>query len=149
MKNKEWVKEFKSAGVRIASQYILLALCVVLFCSGCSVFMAAKQPDKKNLDFFKVGTHRDLLVAEFGAPITSEIRDDGQKHEIFSFKQGYSTGVKTSRALFHGAADILTIGLWEVVGTPTESVFDGDKMVYSIRYDDKGLVDKVTVLQGD
>lgn len=104
---------------------------------------------KRTWIFFKVGTHRDLLHAEFGAPITSEIRDDGHKHEIFSFKQGYSTGVKTGRALFHGAADILTIGLWEVVGTPTESVFDGDKMVYSIRYDDKDLVDKVTVLKED
>lgn len=127
----------------------LIVFFMVTICSGCSVFMAAKQPDEKNLDLFKVGTHRDLLLAEFGTPVTSEVRDDGQKHEIFSFQQGYSTGVKTGRALFHGAADVLTIGLWEVVGTPTESVFDGDKMVYSIRYDDKGLVDKVTILKGE
>lgn len=52
MKSGKWMKELKYDGVRIASQYILLALCMVLFCSGCSVFMAAKQPDEKNLDFF-------------------------------------------------------------------------------------------------
>ena len=28
--------------------------------------MAAKQPDKKNVDLFAVGTPRSLLLAEFG-----------------------------------------------------------------------------------
>jgi len=113
---------------------------------GCSVFMATKQPSAKNVDMFKVGTPRDMLLAEFGSPATSEVRD-GKKSEIFKFVQGYSSGAKAGRAFFHGAADVMTLGLWEVVGTPTELVFSGDEMAYEVTYDDKDRIDQVTVLK--
>ncbi len=113
---------------------------------GCSVFMATKQPSAKNVDMFKVGTPRDMLLAEFGSPATSEVRD-GKKSEIFKFVQGYSSGVKAGRAFFHGAADVVTWGLWEVVGTPTEAVFSGNEMAYEVTYDDKDKIDQVTVLK--
>ena len=128
-------------------------MCVVALCAlliipnfGCSVFMATKQPSAKNVDMFKVGTPRDMIVAEFGSPATSEVRD-GKKSEIFKFVQGYSSGAKAGRAFFHGAADVLTLGLWEVVGTPTELVFSGDEMAYEVTYDDKDRIDQVTVLK--
>lgn len=57
------------------------------FLSGCSVFMAAKQPDAKNLDLMKVGTPRAMLLAEFGMPTVSETRE-GHKYEIFKFVNG-------------------------------------------------------------
>ena len=113
---------------------------------GCSVFMAAKQPDAKNIDLFKVGTSRSMLLAEFGSPTMSEDRN-GKKSEIFKFVQGYSSGVKAGRAFFHGAADVVTFGLWEVVGTPTEAVFSGDAMAYEVTYDDKDKIDQVTALK--
>ena len=113
---------------------------------GCSVFMAAKQPGAKDLDLLKVGTSRSMLLAEFGLPTVSEVRD-GKKSEIFKFVQGYSSGAKAGRAFFHGAADVVTLGLWEVVGTPTEAVFSGDEMAYEIRYDDTDRIDQVTVLK--
>jgi hypothetical protein len=47
----------------------------MLLSSGCAVFMAAKQPDKKNVDLFRVGTPRSMLLAEFGMPTVSELRD--------------------------------------------------------------------------
>jgi len=108
--------------------------------------MAANQPDKKNVDLFTVGTQRSLLIAEYGAPTESEERD-GKQYEIFKFIQGYSTGAKAGRAIFHGVADVLTIGLWEVVGTPTEAIFDGDQMAYEVSYDGENRVDQVTVLK--
>ena len=43
---------------------------------GCSVFMAAKQPSEKNVDLFKVGTSRSMLLAEFGSPTVSEMRNE-------------------------------------------------------------------------
>lgn len=113
---------------------------------GCSVFMAAKQPGLKNTDLFKVGTPRSMLLGEFGLPTVAEVRD-GKKHEIFKFVQGYSGGAKAGRAFFHGAADVVTLGLWEIVGTPTESVFSGDDMAYDVEYDDKDLVALVVPLK--
>ena len=118
----------------------------MLLSSGCAVFMAAKQPDKKNVDLFKIGTHRSMLLAEFGMPTVSEMRD-GKKHEIYKFVQGYSAGAKAGRAVFHGAADVLTLGLWEVIGTPVEGTFSGDEMAYEVSYDNDSRVDEVIALK--
>ena len=112
---------------------------------GCSVFMAAKQPGKLNVGLFKIGTPRSMLLAEFGLPVVSEERN-GKKYEIFKFVQGYSAGAKAGRAVFHGAADVFTLGLWEIVGTPTEGVFSGDEMAYEVSYDKDDRVDSVVIL---
>ena len=123
-----------------------VCLLALVFSSGCSVFMAAKQPDKKNVDLFQIGTPRTMLLGEFGAPAMSEIRN-GRKYEIFKFVQGYSTGAKAGRALFHGAADVMTLGLWEVVGTPTEAVFSGDEMAFEVSYDQNDRIDQVMTIK--
>ena len=114
--------------------------------TGCSVFMAAKQPDKKDLSLMVVGTPRAMLLAEFGLPIVTE-EVDGKKQEIFKFHQGYSGGAKAGRAVFHGAADVLTLGLWEIVGTPTEGVFDGNSHVYQVTYDENNRAAEVIPLK--
>ncbi|WP_281802553.1 hypothetical protein [Methylocystis echinoides] len=108
--------------------------------------MAAKQPDAKNLDLLRVGTPRPMILAEFGLPVVAETRN-GHKYEIFKFVDGYSAGAKAGRAVFHGAADVLTLGLWEVVGTPTEGVFSGDEMAFQLRYDKDDRVDEVVALK--
>ena len=112
---------------------------------GCAVFMAAKQPGKKNVNLFRIGTPRSMLLAEFGLPIVSEERN-GKKYEIFKFIQGYSAGAKAGRAVFHGAADIFTLGLWEIIGTPTEGVFNGTEMAYEVSYDNDNRIDSVVSL---
>jgi hypothetical protein len=87
-----------------------------------------------------------MLLGEFGAPATSEIRK-GRKYEIFRFVQGYSTGVKAGRALFHGAADVMTFGIWEVVGTPAEAIFSGNEMAFEVSYDRNNRIDQVTTIK--
>lgn len=133
-------------GNRMKKMSIVAAMIGCLFLSGCGVYMAAHQPDAKNVDLFAVGTPRAALVAEFGVPTSSEVRDD-RKYEIFKFVNGYSSGAKAGRAVFHGAADVMTLGLWEVVATPTESVFTGDEMAFQVRYDKNDQVDEVVALK--
>jgi hypothetical protein len=108
--------------------------------------MAASQPDKKDIGLFTVGTPRSLLIAEFGQPTSTQNRD-GKRYDIYKFVQGYSTGVKVGRAAFHGVADVFTLGLWEVVGTPTEAIFDGSEMAYEVSYDEYDKVDHINVLK--
>lgn len=115
--------------------------------TGCSVYKAVNQPEKKNLSVLSSGTPRMQVIAELGAPTWSEERN-GEKVDLFTFKQGYSKGAKTGRALFHGAADILTIGMWEVVGTPIETVADGTDMKVEITYDAEEKIKSVNRLQG-
>ena len=134
------------ASLRKVMALLLLSVLLILPISGCSVFMAAKQPDKKDISLFKEGVPRVLLISEFGPPVLSEFKD-GRKYELFKFVQGYSTGAKVGRALFHGAADVVTIGLWEIVGTPTEITFSGDEMAFQVRYDENDIVDEVRAIK--
>ena len=47
----------------------------------------------------------------------------------------------------HSGTYVLTLGLWEVVETPTEAAFDGTEMAYEVRYDTDGKVDQVVALK--
>jgi hypothetical protein len=108
--------------------------------------MATKQPTKKNLNVLTSGTPRALVIAEFGPPIHSESKD-GKRVEIYSFRQGYSKAARVSRAIGHGAADLFTLGVWEVVGTPTEAVFDGREMVAQVTLDPGEKVESAVMLK--
>ncbi|MBS0587132.1 MAG: hypothetical protein JSS37_04100 [Proteobacteria bacterium] len=124
----------------------IMLVILAVWLSGCSVFMAAKQPEKKDVDLLKEGTSRAMLISEFGAPVISEHRN-GKRYEIFKFVQGYSTGAKAGRAFLHGAANVVTLGLWELVGTPTEITFSGDEMAFQVSYDENDIVDEVAVIK--
>ncbi|UCG07098.1 MAG: hypothetical protein JSV83_00105 [Desulfobacterales bacterium] len=127
---------------------LLLATLVFILGSGCSVFMAANQPDKKDINVLNKVTPRIHVIAEFGQPAFTETKDN-IRSDIFTFVQGYSSGVKASRAAFHGVADVLTFGLWEVVGTPVESVADGTEVKVQVTYDESDCVDYIQVLKGN
>ncbi|MGD9720409.1 MAG: hypothetical protein AB7O59_06745 [Pirellulales bacterium] len=115
---------------------------------GCAAYKATQQPDKKNLAVLAPGTSRSRVVAELGAPVLSEERE-GTQVDVFAFKQGYSKGEKAGRALAHGAADVVTGGLWEVVGIPAESIADGKNVKVEVTYDDEHAVESVDVFEGE
>jgi hypothetical protein len=114
--------------------------------SSCAVFMAARQPGRKDVALLNPGTPRNLVIAEFGTPIHGETRD-GKRTEIFAFVQGYSKGARVSRAIAHGVADFFTLGLWEIAGTPTEAIFDGKDMVVEVTFDPADQVEKAITLK--
>ena len=101
-------------------RFVFIIIIIFMFGQGCSVYMAANQPDKKDVSVFNVGTPRTHVIAEAGSPRYTKENADGTLTDTFVFVQGYSSGSKAGRALFHGAADFLTLGLWEVIGTPVE-----------------------------
>jgi outer membrane protein assembly factor BamE (lipoprotein component of BamABCDE complex) len=130
---------------------LLARLAVAISCAhilmGCSVYMAANQPDKKDLGVLKSGTPRNAVLAELGTPIETTTRS-GAKVDVFTFTQGYSGVEKGGRAVLHGAADVLTLGLWEVIGTPIEGVANGTKVSVEVSYDREDRVAKVVPLRG-
>lgn len=64
----------------------------VFFCS-CSVYMAARQPDKKDVRLFNSGTPRPQMLTEFGIP-TKTCIEGGLVCDTFVFRQGYEKGTK-------------------------------------------------------
>lgn len=137
---------------RRVQRIVAAALCVGAFAgvlagmSGCAVVKATNQPDKKNMSVLSAGTPRSYVIAEIGTPAFTEEKN-GERVDIFAFKQGYSKGVKVGRAFFHGAADLMTLGMWEVVGTPFEAIADGTDMKIQVTYSDD-RVKEVTYLAG-
>ncbi len=91
--------------------YVALGLVIVLSLQGCAAVMASNQPHKKNLSVLEVGKHRNNVISELGAPVTSEIQN-GERKEIYTFQQGYSKGARISRTLWHTTADIATIEIY-------------------------------------
>ena len=125
-----------------------LLFSLMLLLGGCSVYMAAHQPSEKNVGLFKPGTPRGFLIAEFGQPVSSEVRN-GQKYEIFRFTQGYSGGAKAGRAFAEGVADVMTLGAAEVITTPVESIANGNVVAYEVSYDSNDYVVQVISLTPD
>lgn len=127
----------------IFGQNLCPALGLVLVCvagtTGCAVSMAIEQPTKKNLAVLETGTPRALVVAEFGRPVASRTVKK-RRVDSYRFVQGYSTGNRAGRALLHGAADMATIGLWEVAAMPAEGYFSGENFACEVLYDDQDRV---------
>jgi hypothetical protein len=136
-----------AASAPIAGWCTIAVLLSLLTNSGCSVYMAAKQPDAKDLSVLKAGTHRGRVIAELGAPVWSGDKD-GEKTDVFVFKHGYGAAARTGRAVFHGTADVFTLGLWEVVSTPTEAYFSGSDVKIEVAYDIKDLIRSTKDLTG-
>ncbi len=129
--------------------FVLLILLVSAHTlAGCAVYMAATQPGEKDLSLLSKGQPRAKLIAEFGSPQHSEMRN-GNRVDIFSFVQGYHGAEKAGRAVLHGAADVVTLGLWEAVGTPVEGHFNGTKVSAEVIYDSFDNVLTVRPLKGE
>lgn len=131
-------------------RFSLFALLIVFVGSsyGCAATMAAKQPGEKNLSILTPGTPRAMVLAEYGKPITSE-SIKGKKTEVYKFTNGYSTGTKVVRVMFHVAADFFTLFLWEFVGMPIEMGYDGTEMAYQVKYDGEEKITTAELLKGE
>jgi hypothetical protein len=125
--------------------FAVAGCCVIT--AGCAVSMATKQPDKKDLSVLRPRVTRSQVIAELGQPAAYEQRDN-RRVEVFAFTQGYSKATKTTRALAHGVADVVTLGLWEVVGIPAETYFSGTDVKVEVTYDEQDCVEQVAVLEG-
>lgn len=127
---------------------MLAALAMSWAMLGCSAYMAANQPGQKDLTLLTKGQPRAKLIAEYGTPIHTETRD-GVKRDIFKFKHGYHGGVRAARAVLHGTASVATLGLWEIVGTPTEGYMNGTELSAEVIYDANERVATAVPLTGE
>ncbi|MEI7776742.1 MAG: hypothetical protein WCK17_18440, partial [Verrucomicrobiota bacterium] len=66
---------------------LILGSFVLTTLPACSVFLAANQPDKKNLSVLVAGTPRARILTEFGQPISSRLVDN-RRVDLFSITQG-------------------------------------------------------------
>ena len=126
----------------IVTRCVLLYALVVL--QGCSVGMAMSGKPEPNIGVLEVGTKRDIVLLNLGQP-TKTFAKEGIRTDVFHLERGNQPS--TGRAMGHAAMDVLTLGLWEVVGTPIEG-FSGDTFTVSIEYDADERVTNINTTPG-
>ena len=126
---------------RLKGLRLVLAVASLAF-SGCSVIMAASTPGPKDMNVLLVGTPRPDVLKEFGEPEQSGLWD-GKRVDTFRFKQGERNNQKYGRAALHAGMDLITLGIWEVVGTPIEIMSTQPETAIDVTYDERDRVEFV------
>jgi len=116
---------------------LVLLMLYFLFFSACSVGMAMSGKQEPNLGIVKIGVTRGEVEIQLGPPITSNTLEDGTRVDIYEYEVGNEPSA--GRAIAHGAMDVLTLGLWEIIGTPIERL-QGEKKEITITYDSNDKV---------
>lgn len=107
--------------IRTYSVLLLIMLPAFLMLhSGCSVGMAAMGKEPMNTSIVYPGVPRPAVLARLGKPETSIKDEEGNYIDSYIIVKGNEPS--TGRAVVHGTLDVLSLGLWEIVGTPFEMI---------------------------
>jgi hypothetical protein len=102
--------------------------------------MEATRPTPVDLAQFHPGQSRDNVREEVGAPQGNANEADGAACDFYNlYTHGYGAGGKVGVAFLEGAADVLTIGMAEVVNTPVEAATRNEKHPVTFCYKDGKL----------
>lgn len=119
---------------------LVVSFYAALTLSGCSVGMAMSGKQSPDLGAIRVGSTRGEVELQLGSPAQSATLPEGGRVDIYEYEVGNEPSA--GRAIGHGVMDVLTLGLWEVIGTPIEG-FTGEKRRIKINY---GPDDRVTAI---
>lgn len=121
----------------------LSLLSVSLLCSSCSVVMAAKK-EGVSIEKVQAARTRGQMIACGVTVISSDRLPNGDLIEVYQVQKERGSA---ARALMHGALDVGTCGLWEVLGTPIEACVDQTEF-YSVKvyYNNQDIVQKVELM---
>lgn len=109
---------------------------------GCAVYMAAVGDKEPNLANVRHGASRGEIEMALGQPKDYATLTDGGSVATYEYTIGNEPSA--GRALGHAALDVLTVGIWEVVGTPIEAFNQGDKVVATVTYDPYNMATDIT-----
>ena len=125
--------------VRTAAAIVVTGLTAAVagLLSGCSVGMALSGSQNPDLGAVRTGATRGEIELHLGSPVRSTLLDGGRRADVYQYEVGNEPSA--GRAAGHAAMDVLTLGIWEIVGTPIEGV-QGEKYTATIVYDESDRV---------
>lgn len=126
---------------KVSSLFFVVPL---LFSTGCSMFMAMHGKRDANVGALSIGQDRAIVLANLGQPSKTVTTETGRV-DVFELQRGNAPS--GGRALAHGAIDVVTLGLWELIGTPIEAM-QGESYTLTIEYDKQDKVTKVSTGEG-
>jgi hypothetical protein len=108
---------------------IMMAGIVLL--SGCSVYKAASNDGVSVSDVSSCKTKGCFLSHGMEIVQTGDA-SDGEYIEIYR-AVARKSGVNYVRAAGHGALDVVTLGIWEVAGTPIEGAISNNRGYITVK----------------
>lgn len=112
--------------------------------SGCSVVEASRNDGVRQKDISACSSKTCFLSLGAESLEKKELAD-GKTKEIYRVKRRKHNSTY-ARAIFHGAADVFTLGLWEFVATPIEGYMSNDRfIVFQATYNQDDSLDKLEI----
>lgn len=109
----------------------IMALLAVVLLGGCSVGMAVSGDPAPNLTNVRKDAYRSDVELALGTPVRTSLDSQGRDVAVYQYEVGNEPSA--GRAVGHAVMDVLTLGIWEIVGTPIEAV-QGDKYEMTVVY---------------
>lgn len=122
---------------------LLLPLC------GCAVAMSAsRSASKGDPAMMQAGADRSTIESVFGSPNMTASLDGGRTKVIYKIDpDAHSEGARDVAVAGHVVADVLTFGLWEIVGTPLELAAQDKYTNYILIYGPDNKVQTVETIK--
>lgn len=124
-------------------------LLVVASLSGCSVAMSASRSKYKgDPTMIQVGADRAVIESTFGSPNMTTSIGKGSTKAIYKIDpDAHREGTRNAAVAGHVVADVLTLGLWEAVGTPMELAAQDKLTTYIVVYGANDKIKSVEVVK--
>lgn len=110
---------------------ILVVFFITINFIECSAVMAAKGKREASVSALQIGDTKNIVLSKIGYQPIRSTMDGNKQIEIYEIEIGNEPSA--GRAIAHGTMDILTLGLWEFIGTPIE-VTTGEKSYLTAEY---------------
>ena len=123
----------------------LACLSILVPLAACSVGMAMSGKSTPNLGAVHQGITRGEVELQLGPPVQTVAQRDGSVISTYNYQVGNDPSA--GRAMGHAVMDGLTLGLWEVIGTPIEAV-QGESYHATVTYAPDGMVRSVSTQKG-
>ena len=121
---------------------VLKIIIMMALVSSCSVAMASKKRGVDIETIMGCQSRACFVALRDTQVVESNSWEEGEKVVFKSLKPQGSTG----RAVMHGLLDVVTLGIWEVAGTPIEgNKNDEEYLVYTVYFNQNGVAQKVEV----
>ena len=107
---------------KLSAKNIFLFLVTIIssfILTGCSINMAASGKENPKVEEIKPGTLKSVVEAQLGKHVNIQKNADGSFVAEYFYEMNDLPD--PNRAAAYGAMDVMTLGLWELVGTPLEA----------------------------
>lgn len=97
--------------------------------------MAANRASYRgDINVIQLDVQRSAVIAELGPPDKISTLENGGDDRYTLDPGAHRTGTKVATAIFYIAADLFTVFLWELIGTPLEIAAKDKISVYHLTY---------------